>query len=261
MYDGIKKATIGMEAMNLKQDVILNNLSNVGTAGYRKENMIFSSFSEVMEKEMTFNPNPMKKSSDYMQASIGVESDGKLYHKTGTSFSQGSLKNTGNSFDLALDDDGRGFFTIKTEKGLMFTRAGSFRLDNQGYLVTQDGSFVMGHKGKIRPGGTNFEVTNEGMIKVDGKETDRLLITEFNDKIANRGLMHDGSNNFAAYGGGRIATQSNVKQGFLEMANVNAVQSMIDLMTIMRAYEANQRTLQAEDKMIQKTTNETGKVR
>jgi flagellar basal-body rod protein FlgF len=261
MYDGIRKATVGMEAMNLKQDVILNNLANVGTTGYRKENMIFSSFSEVMEKEMTFQPNPTKQSSEIMQPGIGVESTGALYHKTSTSFSQGSLKNTGNNFDLALDDNGKGFFTIKTEKGLAFSRGGSFRLDNQGYLVTQDGSFVMGHKGKIHLGGTNFEVTNECMVKVDGKEIDRLLITEFDDKIGNRGLQHQGDNNFVSLAGGKISTQSNVKQGFLEMANVNAVQSMIDLMQVMRAYEANQKTLQAEDKMIQKTTNETGKLR
>ncbi|MDQ7823762.1 MAG: flagellar hook-basal body complex protein [Candidatus Eremiobacteraeota bacterium] len=261
MYDGIKKATLGMQAMNQKQDVILNNLANVGTTGYRRENMTFSSFSEVMEKEMTFNPSPTKKSSEYQQAGIGVESDGMLYQRTLTSFSQGSLKNTGNTLDLALDDDGRGFFTIKTDKGLAFSRGGSFRIDNQGYLCTQDGSFVMGHKGKIQLGGSSVGVTNEGMIKVDGKEVDKLLVTEFNDKMANRGLMHSGDNNFQANAGGRIATNSHVKQGFLEMANVNAVQSMIELMTIMRAYEANQKTLQAEDKMIQKTVNETGKVR
>ncbi len=261
MYDGIRKATLGMQAMNEKQDVILNNLANVGTSGYRKENMVFSSFSEVMEKEMTFNPNPTKQSYEYMQAGIGVESEGALYKKTSTSFAQGSLKNTGNQFDLALDDDGRGFFTLQTEKGLVFSRAGSFRLDNQGYLVTPDGSFVMGHKGKVKMGGTNFEVTNEGTIKMDGKEVDRLLITEFDGKLTNRGLMHGGENNFMTLGGGKISTKSYVKQGFLEMANVNAVQSMIELMTIMRAYEANQKTLQAEDKMIQKTTSETGKLR
>jgi flagellar basal-body rod protein FlgF len=261
MYDGIRKATIGMEAMNQKQDVLLNNLANVGTTGYRRENMIFSSFSEVMEKEMTFNPSPTKQSGEYQQGSIDVETDGRLYKKTSTSFAQGSLKNTGSQFDLALDDNGKGFFTIKTDKGLVFTRGGSFRLDNSGYLVTQDGSFVMGHKGKIKIGGTNFEVTNDAKIKVDGKEVDKLLITEFDPRLGNKGLTHQGDNNFSAMGGGRISTDSAVKQGFLEMANVNAVQSMIDLMTTMRAYEANQKTLQSEDKMIQKTVNETGKLR
>lgn len=262
MYDGIRKATMGMQTQNMRQDVILNNLANVGTAGYRKENMVLSSFSEIMDKEMGNKiGNPMEKSSEFQQAGINVESDGQLYTRTTTSFAQGSLKNTGNQFDLALDDDGRAFFTIQTKEGLQFSRSGSFRLDNAGYLVTADGSNVMGHKGKIHLNGTNFEVANDGTIKVDGKEVDKLLITEFDKNMPNNGLIHQGQNNFASLGGGRVATNSSVKQGFLEMANVNAVQSMVELMSIMRAYEANQKTLQAEDKMIQKTVSETGRVR
>lgn len=261
MYDGIRKATMGLEALNLKQDVLLNNLANVGSTGYRKENMIFSSFSEVLEKEMTMNPNPTKPSNEYMQAGVGLETDGMLFKRTHTTFAQGSLKNTGSQFDLALDDNGKGFFTIQTDKGLAFTRAGSFRLDNKGYLVTQDGSYLMGHKGKIHLGGSNMEVTNDGLVKVDGNIIDKLLVTEFSDNIGDRGLKHMGDNKFVALAGGKVATQSYVKQGFLEMANVNAITTMIDLMTTMRAYEANQKTLQAEDKMIQKTTGETGKVR
>lgn len=127
--------------------------------------------------------------------------------------------------------------------------------------MTADGSNVMGHKGKIRLNGTSFEVANNGTIKVDGKEVDKLLITEFDQNMTNRGLQHAGSNNFQAYSNGRVSTEASVKQGFLEMANVNAVQSMVDLMNIMRAYEANQKTLQAEDKMIQKTVSETGRAK
>lgn len=262
MINGINKATMGMQAMNLKQDVILNNLANVGTSGYRKESMVFSSFSEIMDKEMGNAPgNPMRRGGELQQAGIGVESTGALYTRTTTSFEQGSLKNTGNQFDLALDDNGKAFFTIQGKNGLTYSRSGSFRLDNAGYLVTADGSNVMGHKGKIRLSGTSFEVADNGTIKVDGKEVDKLLITEFDQNLTNRGLQHAGENNFAAYGNGRVATDANVKQGFLEMANVNAVQSMVDLMNIMRAYEANQKTLQAEDKMVQKTVSETGRVR
>jgi len=262
MYDGIRKATMGMEMQNMRQDVILNNLANVGTSGYRKESMVFSSFSEIMDKEMGQKVgNPAEKSTEYQQAGIGVESTGQLYTRTTTSFAQGSLKNTGNQFDLALDDDGKSFFTIQGKEGLTFTRAGSFRLDNAGYLVTADGSNVMGHKGKIKLSGTNFEVADNGTVKVDGKEIDKLLITQFDENLSNRGLQHKGENNFAAHGNGRVATESSVKQGFLEMSNVNAVQSMVELMSLMRAYEANQKTLQAEDKMIQKAVSETGRVR
>jgi len=254
MLEGMKMANQGMLAMMAKQEVIANNLANVGTAGFQKDTMLVSSFSDVLNKEMALQGLEEK---GYYQAGGGMEAHGALFFRSATMYSQGSLKETGNAFDIALDDNGKGFFTIQTKEGIKFTRNGAFRLSTSGHLVTQDGSFLLGHKGPIQVKGDNFSINNEGIVSVDGKEIDRLLITTFDDKSV---LTKVGDNNFIAASGGRVSSDYRIKQGFLEMSNVNAVKEMVDMLSIMRAYEANQKILQAEDQILGKA-NEIGKLR
>lgn len=246
--DGFKMATRGLLAMQQQQEVIANNLANVGTAGYRKDVMDVTAFSKVMEKEA--------KPVGYMETSGGMDVKGMLYCSTRSSYAQGALKMTGNKFDMALDDNGKGYFTIKSQNGIRFTRNGSFRLSTDGHLVTQDGSKVMGTQGPIKVDGKNFKVTEQGVITVDGKEVDRFLITEFPDKST---LKKEGNNNFVAAKGFRISNNFSVKQGYLEMSNVNVVKEMVDMMQVMKAYEANQKVLQAKDQAYKKSVNEIGK--
>ncbi|MCD4782573.1 MAG: flagellar hook-basal body protein [Candidatus Eremiobacteraeota bacterium] len=259
MLEGMRMANEGMIAMQQQQAVITNNLANVGTAGYRKEVMDVESFSSVMNRQMKRMGKvnlPGKSANGFLQASGGMDVKGMLYTSTRTSYSQGSLKMTNNKFDLALDDNGRGFFTIRTKDGIQFTRNGSFRLSTDGHLVASDGSKLMGQKGPIKISGTDFEVTNNGIVKVGDKEVDRLLITEFPDKS---NVSKYGEGNFQATDGFKISNNFQVKQGYLEMANVNAVKEMVDMMRTMRAFEANQKVLQAEDQALRKSVNEVGK--
>ena len=259
MMDGMKMATQGMMSMQQQHEMIANNLANVGTAGYRKEVMDVESFSAVIEKQMKQVGNielPGKPAGGFLQVSGGMDMKGMLYTSSRTSNAQGSLKMTGNQFDMALDDNGKGFFTIQGKDGISFSRNGSFRLGTDGFLVTADGSKVLGQKGPIKLQGTEFQVTNEGVVKVGEKEIDRLLITEFTDQSA---LQKHGDNKFKANGGFRVSTDFRVKQGYLEMSNVNAVKEMVDMMKTMRAFEANQKILQAEDQALKKSVNEVGK--
>jgi flagellar basal-body rod protein FlgG len=256
-------ATQGMISMQDQQEMISNNLANVGTTGYRKEVMDVQSFSAVIEQQMKGvghvelpNLPGREKSGGFMQVSGGMEMTGGLLTSSRTSHSQGALKMTGNQFDLALDDNGKGFFTIQSKDGVRFSRSGSFRLGTDGCLVTQDGSKVLGQKGPIKLGGTDFSVTNEGVVKLGEKEVDRLLITEFTDKSA---LRKTGDNNFAADQGFKVSTDFQVKQGYLETGNVNAVKEMVDMMRTTRAFEANQKVLQTEDQAWRKSVNEIGK--
>lgn len=259
MLEGMRMANEGMLAMQQQQSIIANNLANVGTAGYRKEVMDVESFSSVMNKQMKRVGHvdlPGKSAGGFLQVSGGMDVQGMLYTSTRTSYSQGSLKMTGNKFDLALDDNGKGFFTLRTKEGIQFTRNGSFRLSTDGHLVTADGSRLMGQKGPIKISGTDFDVTNNGVIKVGDKEIDRLLITEFPDKS---NVSKYGESNFQAEDGFRVSNNFQVKQGYLEMANVNSVREMVDMMRTMRAFEANQKVLQAEDQALRKSANEIGK--
>jgi flagellar basal-body rod protein FlgG len=248
MMQGMKMATQGMMSLQQQQEVLSNNLANVGTAGFRKDVMEVSSFSQVLDTQM--------EQAGYMPVSGGMDIQGMLSVSTHTSNAQGALKMTGSSFDMALDDNGKGFFTVQSGNGIRFTRNGSFRLSTDGYLVSQDGSRVMGNKGPIRLDGKEFQVNDRGVISVNGREVDRFLITEFSDP---KFLKKDGTNNFVGQEGFRVSNDFSVKQGYLEMANVNVVKEMVDMMQVMKAFEANQKVLQAQDNVLKKSVNEVGK--
>ncbi|MBI2252533.1 MAG: flagellar basal-body rod protein FlgF [Armatimonadetes bacterium] len=251
MLDGMKMAAQGMKAMMEKQDVVANNLANVNTAGFRKDTLLISSFTDLVNQQLGMG--------DIMQTGGVNDLNSGLQTSTVTYFGQGKLKETGNNFDLALDDNGKGFFTLQTKEGIAFTRNGSFRLNNQGYLIAQDGSYVLGKKGKpIQFKGTNFLLTNDGKIKIDGKEIDQILITTFSQQD---NLKKTGESNFLASSGAKVSADYTLRQGYLEMANVNVLKEMVDMIAIMRSYEANQKLMQSQDEVLGKAVNETGRVR
>lgn len=255
MLDGFKSATQGMMAMSVKQDVIANNLANASTVGFRKEGLIISSFTDILDREVS----GMEQASSETMSGHQLQTNTDIQHRSATHLSQGALKETGSSFDLALDDNGKGMFTIKTQRGIEFTRAGKFRLNNEGFLVTPDGSQLMGHNGPIKATGNEFKVSDSGVVSIDGKEVDRILVSVFEDA---GDMKRAGSTAFNA-GTPRVRASSDfrIKQGFLEMSNVNALQEMVGLMQVMRNFEANQKALSANDQRLQKAVSELGRVR
>ena len=175
MLDGFKSATQGMMAMSVKQDVIANNLANASTVGFRKEGLIISSFTDILDREVS----GMEQASSETMSGHQLQTNSDINHRSATYLSQGALKETGSSFDLALDDNGKGMFTIKTSRGIEFTRAGKFRLNNEGFLVTPDGSQLMGQNGPIKATGNEFKVADDGVVSIDGRKVDRVLISVF----------------------------------------------------------------------------------
>ena len=256
MLDGMKSATQGMMAMSVKQDIIANNLANAGTAGFRKEGLVISSFTDIIDREVS---EGMTQAGGETMTQRDKQTSTDLQHRSVAHMSQGALKQTGNNFDLALDDNGKGFFTIKTDRGIEFTRNGSFRLNNQGFLVTPDGSQLMGHNGPIKATGSDFKVGTDGVIKIDGKQTDRILVSVFEES---NDMKRAGGTSFAAATPRvRASTDFRIQQGFVEQSNVNALQEMVGLMQVMRNFEANQKSLTAHDSRLQKAVSELGRVR
>ena len=253
MLDGMRFATEGMMQAQNKQEIVANNLANVGNVGYRKEGLVVESFSKVMEEEAG---GPAGEVTGNHQ----IENRGHLMNHSATFMSQGALKESGSPFDMALDDNGKGFFTVQTPSGIQFTRAGTFQLSTSGHLVTSDGSFVMGQKGPIKIQGNDFKVSDKGVITSNGKEIDRMLISRVEDT---RALQRAGANNFATREAHSVVATNDfkVKQGYLEQSNFNALTEMVDLMQTARQFEANQKALQAHDQRLQKAVNELGRVR
>lgn len=257
MLDGMKFAEQGMIQMSQKQDVIANNLANASTFGFRKDAYNTISFSDVMREQSGKSGIMDENNPEYIQngGEVGVKT--QLLGYTNTSYAQGPARETGNPFDVMLDDNGIGFFTVNTPEGPRYTRNGNFKLEG-GVLVTNDGSHVQGLKGDIHLNGSNFELSEDGFVKVDGKVVDRLKISTF---LNPRDLQKAGSY-MAGPADKAIVLDRGIhtRQGYLEMSNVNPVQEMVEMLTVSRNYEANQKLLQSEDHILQKSANELGKV-
>ncbi len=213
MIDGIELAASGQDAYANVQETIARNLANANTVGFKK-NMI--SFKTVLDGE-----------SSTLQTDYGVD------------YSHGSLKYTGNTFNMAIDGDG--FFAVETANGIRYTRNGQFQLSNTGEIITDTGSKVLGQGGPIviPKGGGEILIDKKGIIKVNGKEIGRLMITNFNDLTK---LVPTGNSTFAAPDDIVDDTgekKYNVAQGYLESSNVSVVTEMVDMITNMRSYEAS----------------------
>ena len=254
MPDGMKSATEGMLLAQTRQEIVTNNLANAGTVGFRKEGIVIESFSQVMNREM-------KGGTEVMQDQGGVQSRTGLRQYSVTHTGQGALKESGDPFDLALDDNGKGYFTMQGAKGEMrFSRGGNFKLHPSGHIVGSDGAMLMGQRGPIKATGSDFKVTDNGTVLVDGKEVDKLLISVIDDPKA---IDRQNGTSFTVNNADAVKASGDYKihQGFLEQANFNALGEMMELMQVSRAFEANQKVLQSHDQRVQKATQELGRVR
>jgi flagellar basal-body rod protein FlgF len=292
MIRGIYIGTSGMQAQEHRLDAIANNLANVDLTGYKKDLSITKSFPEMLVRRShdsgvyrlpigSFDTSPI----------VGKMGTGVEYNETFTAFEQGSLKETGNSFDIALGNNdsvkAKGFFVIETPYGERYTRNGSFTLGKEGYMVTKDGYRVMGENGPIRVKENNFKIDIDGNILYnaaydldnvnelvsergnDWAQTellDRIKVVHFYDIMeqdAERYLVKQGNSMWAAteLSGEPVLLEKGspdrpqVLQGFLEASTVNAINEMVNMISVNRAYEANQKSVQAADGVIEQILN------
>jgi flagellar basal-body rod protein FlgF len=252
IYKGMEEAMQGMIAMRAMQDVIANNLANANTPGYQQDTLMVSDFGSLYEAMANGQGMPV----GYAPAGGGLTGDVHFLMKNVTQFHQGQLKQTEQPFDLAIY--GKGFFTLLTREGIHYTRNGQFHLDGEGYLVSAEGGKVLGEKGPIQIKGSRFEVKPDGTVWVDSKKVDRLKITWVDEKQ----LTKVGSTDFTTTNpmAWPEVDRPKIMQGYLEMSNVNAVKEMVNLLTVMRAFEASQKMLQTEDQMARQA-NQIGQVR
>jgi flagellar basal-body rod protein FlgG len=247
MLRGLYTAYTGMLNEQYRMDIMSNNLANADTVGFKKEGSTSEAYSEVMAvkiKDATENPNTPKK--------LGNMSLGVKIGETYTDFSQGSFRDTGNTYDLALSGDG--FFNIEFtnkagETSTKYTRAGNFTLTQDGYLTTKDGDYVLDKNGeRIQLSTTAGDTTIDeaGNIYQDGSLVASLKITEFEDTNY---LTHYGETYWDAVDGAEMKDAENyrVYQGYNEMSNISVVKEMVNMITISRQYEANQKMITTFD--------------
>ncbi|HGE69555.1 TPA: flagellar basal-body rod protein FlgF [Candidatus Poribacteria bacterium] len=240
MIPGLYSTVAGMINQQTMLEVIANNLANVNTIGYKKDDLNFSGI---------FNPLPDPTGT---YSSLNLD---EVSAKFVTDFSDGEIRQTDNPLDLALVGDG--FFVIQHPNGIRYTRSGNFTLNNSGLLVTIDGYPVLGTNGVIQIQGGMPEIDSSGQIIVNGTPIAKLRIVSFRD---NNQLSKSGYNTFVNNNQAELISNAEVKQGYLELSNSNAIQEMVKMIETMRIYESYQKTIQLFNETLEKSNNELGKI-
>lgn len=263
MVRGLYTAWTGMINEQKRLDVISNNMANADTTGFKKQGTTSQSFDDELTLRIHNNNgyhNPLNYRIGNMNLGVKI---GETYHD----FSQGSLRETGNTYDLALSGED-GFFAIQTtnkrgETTVRYTRDGSFTVNMDGYLVTKDGDYVLDTNGRqIQiPGAQtaqNVTIDLYGNISVSGEQVARIGVTSFENPQA---LLLYGENMYESTdaAGPRPGTAT-IEQGYLEMSNTNVITEMVNMITVTRAYEAGQKVIQTMDQTMDKAVNQIGRV-
>lgn len=255
MVRGLYTAWTGLYNEQKRLDVIANNIANSATTGYKQEGVTSQSFDDMLAiKVRDYSVN---KDEIIGTMSLGVKV-GEVY----TNYSQGSVRSTGNTFDLALD--GSGFFTVKVtdtagNDHIRYTRAGNFTMTQEGYITDADGNRLQSEAGDlIVPTDAEIVFDQDGSVYADGELIDKVLIKDFEDynylkKYAD--TMYE-----PVDGATEIEATGSLLQGWLEQSNVNVVKEMTQMIAITRAYEANQKIVQTMDSTLDQAVNSVGRV-
>lgn len=254
MIRGIYTSASGLMAQQMKQETIANNLANINTTGYKRDQSLLTSFPHMLLNTVSREFGPAG------HRGVGSINLGSLVEENAVIFTQGQVFETEGALDFAVE--GEGFFAVMTPGGIHYTRSGHFLRDSQGSLVTPQGYPVMGERGPITLPGESVHVDSYGNISSNGQFIDRMILVEFANPETLRKL---GGSLFEAVQQTDIANSmglnSRVHQGFLEGSNIDMVEEITQAITAFRIYEANQKTLQAQDELLGKCVNEVGTLR
>jgi flagellar basal-body rod protein FlgF len=233
MSNGIYVAMAGATAQSTALDVAANNIANAGTTGYRAERM---KFAQVLTKA---------KDQAFVRAAAG-----------GTDTSGGQIQETGNPLDVAIRGDG--LFAVDSPRGVLYTRAGAFRVDADHKLVNADGLAVRGSDGKpivVPPDAASLAIGSDGTVEAAGQAIGQLQISRF-DPTA---LQRAGGAMFTATGkplSGGPAPE--LVPGAIEGANFNVVRGIVDMVRISRSYESLHRMIESYRDMDDRTARAIG---
>ena len=244
---GLYTSALGMMAAQTQSEVIGDNVANLKTPGYKEQLVSNISFPSLLIQRMGGN-----QASETVQ--IGGLGTGVGVDRAALSNVQGALQTTDVKTDLALTSPG--YFVVQTPGGERYTRNGHFQLDANGMLQSPDGYALQGEKGLIGPLSSDFSVSADGTVMDKGQSVDRLRVVE----IPADALKREGQSLYSASQPVQVSTGAQVLQGSIEASNVDLSGQMIQMMTVMKAYEANQRVIQTQDEMLGKAVNEVGKI-
>ncbi len=248
-------AATGMQAQQLKIDVIANNLANVNTDGFKRSRAEFQDLMYQTMKSAGSQNGAETRAPTGLQVGLGVRPVA-----TSRNFEAGDQKFTGNPYDLSIQ--GAGFFQVSLPSGeVAYTRAGALKVDSEGLLVTHDGyplepritvprdtmSVTVGADGTVSATVQNrSEPVEVGQITLAS-----VLNPEAMDGLGQNLFRYTGPVSEVQVGTPGRDGLGALAQGQLETSNVQVVEEMIAMIVGQRAYEANSKVIQTTDRMLE----------
>ncbi len=249
MFHGYYNLTSSMLTQTRQLNVISSNMANVSTAGYKTDNMTNASFAEKLV---------VMSGDKSQQGAVEVGSlSGMVYaDRNYTDYAQGSFVQTGMPLDFALLSEG--FFVIQGTEGNVYTRNGSFSLDEERYLTLQGVGRVLGTNGApIQINSDNIVVDNQGNIYDENNNLiARLSVVDFENYDEN--LLKSDSGTFTAPNGGAVAVNATIMNQGIEGSNVDSVTQMSKMMASNRALQSSAQIFTMYDQLISKIVNDIG---
>ncbi|RAN23530.1 flagellar basal body rod protein FlgG [Geobacillus sp. A8] len=258
MYSGIG----AMRNFQTKLDVIGNNIANVNTYGFKKGRTIFK---DLMSQTISGASAPGANRGGTNPKQVGL---GSQLAAIDTVHTQGSLQTTGRVLDLAISGDG--FFVVGDASGnnRMYTRAGNFYLDSQGYIVNADGQYLLGvgnSRLQVPADAKSLSIGADGQVTiVDASGNLQTIGTIQLAKFANNdGLEKAGNNLFRETTNSGMPTTGapgangtgTIVSGALEMSNVDLAEEFTEMIVAQRGFQANTRIITTSDEILQELVN------
>jgi flagellar basal-body rod protein FlgF len=219
----LKAISSSLNALTREYETITNNLANVDTPGFKRQ---YNNFAKSLNAAM--------------QTELDV--------KSAYDFKQGGLVETGNHLDMAIG--GKGFFTVETADGPLYTRCGLFQINSKGQIVDLDGRLIGGKEGPLvipaEQGISDITVSEDGFIKAGANTVGQLKLVDFGaDELK---LLPAGKNCWSAPKDlePKEASAISVKQGYREASNVAIVDELVDMIAVSRLYQSSLKALTAD---------------
>lgn len=244
MVRGFYALGSGILTQNRKLSGITNNLTNMDTTGYKKKVVTSTTFGDMVISRVDAQTKP-----------IGSMSLITAADKTNVIHSQGTMKSTDRGLDFAIE--GEGFFQVQGQNGTVYTRNGSFNLDQQGYLVLNGQGRVMGTNGPIHVGTDQFTADSQGNIAVGGRTVGKLAVYNFADY---NNLKISGEGMFTAASGATLMQNPSLRWKTLEGSNVDASEEMTNLITTQRELQSCSQAIKMFDQVLSRSVTEIGKI-
>lgn len=236
MFQGFYNLASNLIVQNRNMNIISNNMANISTPGFKSDQLIQGTFRDEM----------LYRYENGSSTPIGVTSRINTAEEKVVDYTQGTLRQTDRKLDFGLH--GRGFFAVQSGDETVYTRNGSFNIDDEGYLTIQRLGRVLGENGPIQVNTEDIFVNEQGyVLNANGYEVyGRINVVDFADYAQ---LQKAAGGAFRTEAQPQAADLVQVKQGFLESSNVSMVKEMTDMMSGQRGLQSSAQLLKMYDQL------------